>query len=303
MGKEITDQPFYSVYAETWQKIQAHIDALQKESSARTLNDLVNYVVKHSKCPEDYLGLDEVVPAAALLTGINQPDHLEQFDNLGQRINEQVSASICLLQSRDCSTVKSAIETMVYNFVEAPHEDDEDRDHKRLRKSHCTMKQLKQWYCNNWPARSNGETDDTASETDGSSVATSLRDNGRHMLIVILPDFECFSVPVLQDLILILSSNCAQLPFVLILGIATSIAAIHGALPYHVTSKIKLRVFQTQSAPVGLNEVSVKMKCQDRILFICRHEKDVVDISQVVVLLYKGEECATRDEFTKVYTH
>lgn len=262
LGKEITDQPFYSVYADTWNKIQTHIDTLQKESSGKTLQELVDYVVKQSKHDGNHLDSDEIVPAAALLTGINQPDHLEQFDNLGQRINEQISASICLLQSRDCSSLKSAVETMIYNFIESPNEDGEDRDHKRLRKTQCTMKQLKTWYHNNWPLAVRRKTDENGdgaedSETDGSSVTSSTATNGeRHMLIVILPDFECFSSVILQDLILILSSNCSDIPFVLILGIATSIAAVHNALPYHVTSKIKLRVFQTQSAPVGLNEVS-----------------------------------------------
>ncbi|XP_073813440.1 origin recognition complex subunit 3 [Musca autumnalis] len=262
LGKEITDQPFYSVYADLWNKIQTNIDAMQKESSGKTLQELVEYVVAQSKDEENNLGLDEIVPAAALLTGINQPDHLEQFDNLSQRINEQISASICLLQSRDCSSLKSAVETMVYNFIEAPHEDDEDRDHKRLRKSQCTMKQLKTWYRNNWPKKNLPETDemDVNSETDASSIDSTARNvESRHMLIVILPDFECFNSSILQDLILILSSNCTDVPFMLILGIATSIAAVHNALPYHVTSKIKLRIFKTQSAPVGLNEILEKV--------------------------------------------
>ncbi|XP_013114410.2 origin recognition complex subunit 3 [Stomoxys calcitrans] len=278
LGKEITDQPFYAVYAETWSKIQRHIETLQKESSAKTLQDLVDYVVKQSKFEESYLGLDEIVPAAALLTGINQPDHLEQFDNLSQRISERISASICVLQSRDCSSLKAAVETLVYNFIESPQEDDEDRDNKRLRKSHCTMKQLKSWYRNNWPmlrrnkvSKKDQNEEDSSSESEESQSTVSSTANGgdesRHMLIVILPDFECFNSAILQDLILILSSNCTDLPFVLILGIATSIASVHNALPYHVTSKIKLKVFQTQSAPVGLNEILEKVILSPRYAF------------------------------------
>ena len=261
MGKEITDQPFYNVYRELWQSIHAHIDALQKENSARTLQDLVDYVLKHSKGQGFELGMDKILPAAALLTGINQPDHLEQFDNLSQRINENMSASICILQSRDCATLKSAVETMVYNFVEAPHEDEEDRDHKRLRKSQCTIKQLKHWYRNNYPAKSTSSVQQQDKHIDSDSDTDSILNDEtnreeHHMLIVILPDFECFNSTILQDLILILSANCCDLPFCLILGVATSITAVHSALPYHVTSKIKLAVFQTQAAPVSLNEVS-----------------------------------------------
>ncbi|XP_075167142.1 origin recognition complex subunit 3 [Haematobia irritans] len=274
LGKEITDQPFYAVYAETWSMIQGHIEALQKESTSKTLQDLVDFIAKQSKFEESYLGLEEIVPAAALLTGINQPDHLKQFDNLSNRINEKLSASICILQSRDCSSIKSAIETMVYNFIESPQDDEEDRDNKRLRKSQCTMKQLKTWYRNNWPCLKRKSDDDdsgeSSSETDGGSIISSVANgNGesKHMLIVILPDFECFNSLVLQDLILILSSNCADLPFVLVLGIATSIASVHNALPYHVTSKIKLKIFQGQSAPVGLNEILEKVILSPKYAF------------------------------------
>ncbi|XP_023299678.2 origin recognition complex subunit 3 [Lucilia cuprina] len=273
LGKEITDQPFYRVYREMWQKIQTHIDDLQRESSARTLEDLVDYVVRQSRAgEEENLGMEEILPAAALLTGINQPDHLDQFDNLGQRINEKISASICILQSRDCSTIKSAVETLVHNFVEAPQADEnDDRDNKRLRKSQCTMKQLKHWYRNNYPtvtAESKQQLDN-GNETDASSIMSNGSTNAleRHMLVVILPDFECFSAAVLQDLILILSANCCDLPLCMILGVATSITAVHNALPYHVTSKIKLRVFQTQAAPVSLNEILEKVILSPKYAF------------------------------------
>ncbi|XP_065369234.1 origin recognition complex subunit 3 [Calliphora vicina] len=271
LGKEVTDQPFYRVYREIWQNIQCHIDNLQKDSSVRTLEDLVDYVVQQNTGEQDACGMEEILPAAALLTGINQPDHLEQFNNLGQRINEKISASICILQSRDCSNVKAAVETMVHHFVEGPHEEDEDRDHKRLRKSQCTMKQLKHWYRNNYPSTTTSQQHDEESETDASSVisdsATTTTTGERHMLVVILPDFECFSSAILQDLILILSANCCNLPFCMILGVATSITAVHNALPYHVTSKIKLRVFQTQAAPVSLNEILEKVILSPKYAF------------------------------------
>lgn len=138
-----------------------------------------------------------------------------------------------MIQSRDCSSIKAAVETMVYGFVEEPFEEDEDdRDHKRLRRSQCTMQVLVEWH--------------KSSNADAS-------------LVVILPDFECFNGKILQDFILILSSYCSKIPIVLILGVATAVSALHSTLPYHVTSKIRLKIFQTQAAPVGLNEVGQKV--------------------------------------------
>lgn len=209
------------------------------ESNARTLHQLVEYVTE-----EGATTTSEILPTAALLTGINQPDHLKQFETLTQRLHALQAARVCVLQSRDCGTLKAAVESMVYNLMEAQstatttatsdEEDERDRDRKRLRRSQCTMKQLNSWYANNFG---------TAEE--------------HRALVVILPDFECFNASVLQDFILILSAQCGRLPFVLVLGVATAMTAVHSTLPYHVSCKIKLRVFQTQPAPTGLNEVRI----------------------------------------------
>nr|XP_017001102.2 origin recognition complex subunit 3 [Drosophila takahashii] len=238
LGQEVVQQPFYAEYRSAWNQVNDHIADLQQRSYARTLEQLVEFVVSQGQRTT----LDEVLPTAALLTGINQPDHLSQFTALTQRLHAQRAARVCVLQSRDCATLKAAVESLVFGLVEddaevedVEEDQDEDvaeRDRKRLRRSQCTMKQLKSWYSNNFDS-----------------------ERKRRQLVVILPDFECFGASVLQDLILILSAHCGTLPFVLVLGVATAMTAVHGTLPYHVSSKIRLRVFQTQAAPMGLNEV------------------------------------------------
>ncbi|EDV36454.2 uncharacterized protein Dana_GF12966 [Drosophila ananassae] len=245
LGTEITGQPFYETYNQTWRQISSHITDLQQRSYARTLDQLVEFVVSQD-------ATDDLLPTAALLTGINQPDHLSQFDALTRRLHDQRSAQVCVLQSRDCSTLKAAVESMVFGLVEddggeelgEEEEDVAERDRKRLRRSQCTMKQLKSWYMNNFSS-----------------------ERKPYHLVVILPDFECFSAGVLQDLILILCAHCDELPFVLVLGVATAVSAVHGTLPYHVSSKIRLRVFQTQAAPVGLNEVLEKVLLSPKYAF------------------------------------
>ncbi|KAH8304530.1 hypothetical protein KR059_011778, partial [Drosophila kikkawai] len=241
LGEEVVRQPFYEEYSQAWSQVSSHIGDLQQRTYARTLEQLVAFVVAQGE--RTGADKDEVLPTAALLTGINQPDHLSQFEAFTQRLHAKRAARVCVLQSRDCATVKTAVETMVFGLVEdnlargadveeSEEEDVVERDSKRLRRSQCTLKQLRSWYANNKGA-------------EGSSC----------QLVVILPDFECFSASVLQDFILILSAHCGSLPFVLVLGVATAMSAVHGTLPYHVSSKIRLQVFQTQAAPVGLNEM------------------------------------------------
>lgn len=51
------------------------------------------------------------------------------------------------------------------------------------------------------------------------------------------------------------SSYINVLPFVLVFGIATSLTALHRALPYHVSSKVNIQVFSSQPSTTYLNSV------------------------------------------------
>uniref|UniRef100_T1GLB6 Origin recognition complex subunit 3 N-terminal domain-containing protein n=1 Tax=Megaselia scalaris TaxID=36166 RepID=T1GLB6_MEGSC len=207
LGEETTKEPFYRKYSETWEQFKSDIETLQKESNTQILEDLVKYVGNVDK-------LANILPVAALLTGINQPDHEDQFATLSHRIKESINSSVAIIKARDAAHLKNAIESLVFEVIQ--NQDDDNRESKRLRKTKLNMDMLK-------------------------------------------PDFESFNPLVLQDFILILSSYSQRIPIALILGVATAVSALHSALPYHVTSKINLRIFQTQSAPLGLNEILEKV--------------------------------------------
>lgn len=165
------------------------------------------------------------------VVGINQPDHCQQFKAFAQKLHEKLSARVIILQARDCPTLKNAIESMVFLFLEEYLEEEENADDsKKIRKSHCNMEMLEDWYCTNKELK------------------------GRK-LVVTLPDFECFKNEVIEDLIIILGNHCQSLPIVLVLGVATLATSIHNTLPYHVTRKMRIRLFQTQSANEALNQV------------------------------------------------
>lgn len=222
LGKDITQEPYYRVYSQTWNAFQDDIDQLQKGSFTQIIEDLVKHI-------RDVEKVGNILPAAALLTGINQSDHEDQFQTLSQRINEQIKSSVAIINSRDAANLKSAVETLVSKVIE---NDDSEREAKRLRKTQLNMEILEAWF----------EQEDEC-----------------ECLVVILPDFESFNPEVLQDFILILSFYSQRIPIFLVLGVATAVSAIHGALPYHVTSKINLRIFQTQPSPLGLNEILEKV--------------------------------------------
>lgn len=137
-----------------------------------------------------------------------------------------------MLKSRDCPTMKSTIETMVSGLIDENTGDDIDVEVKQLRRSQCTMQALKMWYLQKIDNK-----------------------NGKDPLIIIIPDFEVFSTDVLQDFILVLSSYSSYLPFILVLGVATAVSALHNTLSYNVTSKMRLQVFHSEQATISLNKV------------------------------------------------
>lgn len=65
-------------------------------------------------------GTETNMPATALLTGINQPDHIQLFKTFAEQVRKADNARVCIIQSRDCSTMKSAIESMVSGLMEEP---------------------------------------------------------------------------------------------------------------------------------------------------------------------------------------
>lgn len=65
-------------------------------------------------------GSETNMPATALLTGINQPDHFHLFKTFAEEVRKLDNARVCIIQSRDCPTMKSAIEAMVSGLMEEP---------------------------------------------------------------------------------------------------------------------------------------------------------------------------------------
>lgn len=193
---------------------------------SRVLTDLREFLA-HS----DRDMYHDLFPVAVLLNGINQPDHYEQFEILAEKICENPKVQSTILRSRDAHTLKAAIECLVGGFLASADSDDEGTAKKgKLKKGHCIMRALRDWYFEQG-------------------------DDEERVLTAIIPDFELFNKQVLRDLILIVGSYREQLPLVLIFGVATTVSALENALPLQFTSKAKFHVFKSQSSINNLNAI------------------------------------------------
>lgn len=66
-----------------------------------------------------------------------------------------------------------------------------------------------------------------------------------------------------KNLFLSCSISCrsyqTQVPFLLVLGVATAVSAVHRSLPHHVSSCLRMKVFHSRPSLTYLNEVLEKV--------------------------------------------
>lgn len=201
---------------------------IKDEDITTIISELVQFVNKHNRNR-----LDNLLPTAVLLTGINQTDHYDQFNLLANELKNNNCDDVVVLQSRDCSSLKTAFQKLVSCFIENTNDND-NMQQKCLKRSEYTMKTLHSWWMNKSSSKAN------------------------QSLVVILPDFELFNMNVFQKIIIILSSYRAALPIVLIIGVATAQSTLQDALPHRIINNLQLKVFQVEQSSSILNKVKVK---------------------------------------------
>lgn len=91
---------------------------LNNEMFSSILRNLVNFVKNsHNEVVEE-------VPTAALLTGINMPDHVAQFKGLSKQIKTSVTPHIACLYSQECQNIKYLVENMISQFLKEEVEEE-----------------------------------------------------------------------------------------------------------------------------------------------------------------------------------
>lgn len=240
---------WYQSYNSLWKYIEGKLYLMNSEIFSSTLRDLVNFV------QSTYDQIQSEIPTAALLTGINMPDHDAQFSALTREIREFVTPHCVVQNAQDCSSIKLFIENMINGFlndedatIEDMYEDHEEEECNYIRKSCCTFAVLQAWYENLYLNNS------ILNYSDENSFIKRGAPNCKP-LVVIIPDIENFNENVIQDFISIVHSYINIIPFVLIFGVATSLNVLHRTLPYHVSSKISIKVFSSQPSTAYLNNI------------------------------------------------
>ncbi|ROL42766.1 Origin recognition complex subunit 3 [Anabarilius grahami] len=246
----------FRICQKLWETVQMNTEVIQEQLNKHVLDSLVGFIRKHElgNCSEEWRQRSSEIPTAALMLGVNVPDHAMTLRSLCNLLQDSVTPFVVSVHAKECAAVKLLIQKVLEQLMGKGVSVDEEQedDTAVLHRTQCTISALCQWYktaakkCTHVSPKRKGNM-------KNNDVPRSLP------VVVIFKDFEAFSPQVLQDFILICSRYTQELPFIFIFGIATSPSAIQHRLPHSVSSLLCIEVFQSLSCTQHLASVFDKL--------------------------------------------
>ncbi|XP_034050936.1 origin recognition complex subunit 3 [Thalassophryne amazonica] len=254
----------FQLCQDLWNRIVTETQVLQDELNRKILDSLLSFIRKCSSTRQhgapnwgSRMRASEI-PTAALVLGVNVPDHDMTFQSLSDLLRQSVTPHVASVQAKECGALKHLIQKLLGRLmgtvvsVEDEDEDDEaEQSSTRLHKgAHCSLSTLCDWY--------SAKTKKSNTGTPGKKCSSPLQEE-QPPIIIIFKDLESFIPRVLQDFILICSRYVDHLPLMFIFGIATSPSTIQHMLPHSVSSLLCIELFQSLSCTQHLSTVVDKL--------------------------------------------
>ncbi|KAG9268755.1 origin recognition complex subunit 3 [Astyanax mexicanus] len=237
----------FNICQTLWEKIKMDTEVLQEELNTKILDSLLDFI---KRCTSSFQSRTDdwtshmrasEIPTAALVLGVNVPDHDVTFQSLSELLRKSVTPFAVSVQAKECAALKNLMQKVLERLmgVGVTLEDDEEDTgiHLPHKKVSCSVSALSQWYKSMMKTRAIKSPDKTGGSENGFSQSPPI--------IVIFKDFEAFNPRVLQDFILICNRYIQELPFIFIFGIATSPSTIQHMLPHSVSSLLCIELFQS----------------------------------------------------------
>lgn len=246
-----------------WDKIKTITEVLQDELNRKILDSLLDFT---RKCSSTRLHSDwasqmraSEIPTAALVLGVNVPDHDMTFQSLSDLLQQSVTPHVVSVQAKECGALKHlmkrVLERLMGSDVTVDDEEEEatEQANPQLHKSvYCSLSKLCDWY--------NAKTKKSDYCSPGKKRSSPVKDDPQEPpVVIIFKDLEAFNPRVLQDFILICSRYVERLPLMFIFGIATSPSTIQHMLPHSVSSLLCIELFQSLSCTQHLATVIDKL--------------------------------------------
>ncbi|XP_069008453.1 origin recognition complex subunit 3 isoform X2 [Embiotoca jacksoni] len=261
-GAESSETRF-KLCQDLWSKIKTDTEVLQDELHRNILDSLLDFTRKCSSTRQHSDWASQMraseIPTAALVLGVNVPDHDMTFQSLSDLLQQSVTPHVASVQAKECGALKHLMKRVLEKFMGAVVDDDDEEEEEAEHVStplhssmHCSLSALCDWYIT--------KTKKSSSGTPGRKRSSPVKDEpSQPPVVIIFKDLEAFNPTVLQDFILICSRYIERLPLMFIFGIATSPSTIQHMLPYSVSSLLCVELFQSLSCTQHLATVIDKL--------------------------------------------
>ncbi|KAJ3414670.1 Origin recognition complex subunit 3 [Chytridiales sp. JEL 0842] len=184
------------------------------------------------------------LPTGLILAGMNHTDNTVLFDKIASTLSTGSSHRVAMLRNLDCGDLKGTLKKMIEGFMQTESaEDEEDEEAQNEGVLHVKIKGskpapydirvLEGWY----------------------KHASRGKQPGDMNLVVIVPEFERFEPKVFQDFVQICSARKHQLPIVLLLGLATTLDAVHQTLHKTTLSLLQCEKFHLVNSDACIDSI------------------------------------------------
>ncbi|XP_031436874.1 origin recognition complex subunit 3 isoform X2 [Clupea harengus] len=247
-----------------WDMTKSETEMLQDELNKKILDSLLEFIKKCASSFQsqmnDWASLMRAseIPTAALVLGVNVPDHDMTFQSLSVLLQQSVTPFVVSVQAKECTALKHLMQKVLERLIGvdvAVDDDDEDGGQRSApvhqKRVHCSLSSLCDWY----------SSVTKKYETSPGKKRTSMAKDmiSKPPIVIIFKDLEAFNPRVLQDFIVICSRYIQKLPLMFIFGIATSPSTIQHMLPHSVSSLLCIELFQSLSCTQHLATVVDKL--------------------------------------------
>uniref|UniRef100_A0A8C9ZY89 Origin recognition complex subunit 3 n=1 Tax=Sander lucioperca TaxID=283035 RepID=A0A8C9ZY89_SANLU len=261
-GAENSEKRF-KLCQDLWDQIKTDTEVLQDELNRNILDSLLDFTRKCSSTRQHSDWASQMraseIPTAALVLGVNVPDHDMTFQSLSDLLQQSVTPYVASVQAKDngCTLkhlIKRVLERLMGTVVTVDDEEEEEAEQTSAQHHKSVITTAFFYICSSLhKSKSN-------TGTPGKKRSSPVRDGPQQPpVVIIFKDLEAFNPRVLQDFILICSRYIERLPLMFIFGIATSPSTIQHLLPHSVSSLLCIELFQSLSCTQHLATVIDKL--------------------------------------------
>ncbi|KAG5266022.1 hypothetical protein AALO_G00248960 [Alosa alosa] len=286
----------FGICQRLWDMTKSETEMLQDELNKNILDSLLEFI---KKCASNFqsqvndwasIMRASEIPTAALVLGVNVPDHDMTFQSLSDLLQQSVTPFVVSVQAKECAALKHLMQKVLERLmgVDVTMDDDEDNGGQcsapvHQKRVHCSLSSLCDWYSS--VTKKFAVTSPGKKRTSAAKYMLS-----KPPIVVIFKDLEAFSPRVLQDFIVICSRYIQKLPLMFIFGIATSPSTIQHMLPHSVSSLLCIELFQSLSCTQHLATVIDKLVLNPQFPF-----KLTGKVLQVLVSIFLYHDFSVRN--------